>query len=92
MQVTIIIEARDVPCGTRVRKPTGAKFYTLRRNGINIWTEIDGGRVEVIGADHLHLQGEEHIQMIGANMKVAIDFERTRDAIEFLEWTDEERD
>lgn len=84
MKVSIRMEARHVPDGTRCRKVTGEKPYTLRRV-LKIYgtaptptvINADPGYVFIVAVDAT-------VNMIRETTYLAIDFENERDAIGFL--------
>lgn len=81
MLITILVEAKYISEGQAVRKPTGTKPYVMRRDGIKIYT-FRG--LQVFGAGVFYMQSEEHIQMVGADTFLAVDFESPRAAETFL--------
>jgi len=80
--LTIIIEAKHIPEGRVVRKIAGTKTYMMRRQGIKVY---DAAGLHFYGAGDLHIQAEEHIQIVGTETRLAVDFECVADAEDFLE-------
>lgn len=88
--VTIILEAGDIPEGA-----TGEKLYTMRRNGLTVYSNDYGHKfakrdkddchgVTVYGAGKLHLICAEHIVLVDDGTLLAVDFETVEEAQDFL--------
>lgn len=86
MRITIILEAQHIPEDCTVRKPTGVKTYLMRRQGIRVYSSHYASEpVTVYGAGTLHLTCADHIQMVGPEDKLALDFESVEATERFME-------
>jgi len=69
MNISIIVEAQHIPDGTIVMKETGQKPYTLRTNGLKVYTE-DGHMLVLEGS--CILQAEASINVISPSTLLRI--------------------
>lgn len=92
MKVTIILQARYIPDGTTVRKPTGENEYVFRTNGVPVYTYL--GKTEKnqrrILEGSLVLQSHKDISICAPGHHLAIDFETAEGAAAFLEEINDE--
>lgn len=82
--ITLILEAGRIPDGTTVRKPTGERQYTLRKE-LRVYLP-DNDRRPVTFPDVVFLIGESYVNGVYPTTKLAIDLDED-EAIQFL--TDE---
>lgn len=92
MKTTIILQARHIPDGTTVRKPTGENEFVFRSNGVPVYTYL--GKTEKnqrrILEGSLVLQSHKDISICAPEHHLAIDFETADGAIAFLEAIDDD--
>jgi hypothetical protein len=79
--ITITLAAKHIPEHTRVRKPTGSTYYTLRRE-IQIYGE--GGRIIYRPPEVVFLRGENSDSGFLEDRKLSIDFDSPGEASEWL--------
>ena len=80
--ITIILEAKDIPEGFKVRKPTGSKLYSLKKS-----LKLYGHGASIVQSDPsvmFLIDDEGNINIISEGLKLAMDFGNRMNAIEFL--------
>lgn len=83
-KILLTMEARLIPHGTVVTKPTGTKEYTLIKEGIKIY---DNGKQVILSAGILLLQAEplDCMNVIRDDTLLSLHYDTFDEAISFLE-------
>ncbi len=85
--ITLVVDAARIPDETTVRRPTGQKEYTLKRE---IKIHADSSLISVpqgikCNGDVVFLMSEGNINAVAGTTKLAIDFEDEEQSVDFLE-------
>lgn len=80
---TIVTEACNFPDGTEVRKEKGEFYYTLRKNGIDLYDQ--SGTPLKYAPGMFILQSSRSLNAISADKRLAMDFTNAEDFLEEAE-------
>lgn len=85
MILSIVTPAFEIPEGTKVRKPSGEKVYTLQKH-LKLFSDPENNvPKEIHLADNLVFLIGDSISVITDTTKLAVDFNSYGDAIAYLE-------
>ncbi len=86
MKLSIVLPANQIPDGTEgVRKPTGAKTYTIKHKFPVYGIEGKGEITVALNANVVFLCSESGVNLISGDTPLAVDFDDIASAGEFLD-------
>lgn len=88
MNLAIIVEARHIPSGTRVYKPTGTKEYVLWVKGVPAYDVPNCDKKTFLLADHYVIQSISSINVISPDTLLKIlcdDISYARHVLDIIE-------